>query len=215
MKLINKLLHFLRKRENRSFVLGFLTIFILAAVFLYYQKSKSRVLIENSQVSAPIISLSSPTAGKLNEITVTEGKTVKKGDTLAIVGANTIHSDIDGLVIFTNKSVGGDVNPQSFIVQLVNPSDMRVDGTIDENKGLNLLKVGQVASFTVDALPGKTYWGYLDEIAPTAKQTQIAFSISSERPTQQFEIFVRFDARSYPDIKNGMSAKITVYTQTP
>jgi multidrug resistance efflux pump len=79
---------------------------------------------------------------------------------------------------------------------------------------LDQIKVGQVVSFTIDAFPGKTYWGYVDEVAPTAKTSQLSFSISSERPTQQFIVYARFNSAKYPEIKNGMSAKMTVYTKT-
>jgi multidrug efflux pump subunit AcrA (membrane-fusion protein) len=98
---------------------------------------------------------------------------------------------------------------------MINFADMRVAGTIDENKGLDKVKIGQTVSFTVDALPGTTFWGYVDEISPTAKQTQLQFSVSSERPTQQFLVYARFNSYAYPQIKNGMSAKMTVYTNTP
>jgi multidrug resistance efflux pump len=91
---------------------------------------------------------------------------------------------------------------------------MRVAGTIDENKGLDKIHVGQVASFTVDAYPGKKFWGYVDEISQTANQTQASFSISSTRPTQQFTVYVRFNANDYPELKNGMSAKMVVFTNT-
>jgi len=41
---------------------------------------------------------------------------------------------------------------------MINFADMRVAGTIDENKGLDKIKIGQIVSFTVDALPSMTFW---------------------------------------------------------
>jgi hypothetical protein len=41
-----------------------------------------------------------------------------------------------------------------------------------------------------------------------------SFSTSSERATQQFSVYAKFDATAYPAIKNGMSAKMVVYTKT-
>jgi multidrug resistance efflux pump len=149
------------------------------------------------------------------DIKVYEGEKVKKGDALAVVGTTSLNAFQDGLVISTNNAIGSIANSQTPVVQMINFADMRIAGTIDENKGLDKLKIGQSVSFTVDAIPGQTFWGYIDEISPTAKQTQLQFSISSERPTQQFIIYARFNAFSYPQIKNGMSAKMTVYTNTP
>lgn len=181
---------------------------------LYYEMTKARVFIDDSLVSAPVTTIAPTSTGTLTELDVYEGQHIKKGDPIAVVGSQTIHADTDGLVIQAMNQLGGSLTPQSTITQIINPSDMRIAGTIDENKGLDQIHVGQVVSFTVDALPGKTFWGYVDEISPTAKQTQLSFSISSERPTQQFVVYARFDANKYPEIKNGMSAKMVVYTNT-
>ncbi len=193
---------------------GVLIFIVVLAGAIFVLKTQGRVNIENSLVSAPITTLSPTTPGKIKSIEVAEGQKVKKGDALAEVGTEIIRALADGVVILTNKQVGALVSPQTPVIQVINTNDMRIDGTIDENKGLNQIKVGQVVSFTVDALPGQTFWGYVDEISQSAKQTQISFSISSERPTQQFDVFARFNANTYPQIKNGMSAKMIVYTNT-
>jgi hypothetical protein len=50
-------------------------------------------------------------------------------------------------------------------------------------------------------------------VAPTSEQSDVVFNISDQRPTSQFAIYVRFDTTQYPQLKNGMSAKIWVYKQ--
>jgi multidrug resistance efflux pump len=188
---------------------------LLIGGYIGFQLLKDRVNIEDSLVQAPIVIISPEIPGKIMDIKVYEGEKVKKGDALAVVGTTSLNAFQDGLVISTNNAIGSIANSQTPVVQMINFADMRIAGTIDENKGLDKLKIGQSVSFTVDAIPGQTFWGYIDEISPTAKQTQLQFSISSERPTQQFIIYARFNAFSYPQIKNGMSAKMTVYTNTP
>ena len=195
-------------------------IIVVAAIaiiggFVFYEKLRDRVGVENSLIQAPIINISSQTPGTLVDLRVYEGEKVKKGDILAVVGTQSLNAYQDGIIVSTTKSIGGVASAQAPVVQMINLSDMRVAGTIDENKGLNKIKIGQPVSFTVDAMPGQIFWGYVDEISPMAKQTQLQFSISSERPTQQFVIYAKFDAYKYPQIKNGMSAKMTVYTNTP
>lgn len=192
------------------------TIVIVLGIsgFYFYQLRTGRIFIDNSLVQAPIVSIASATPGKLTELDVYEGEKIKKGDSLAVVGGQTLYADTNALVVMTNNQLGGLMSLSVPVVQLINTTEMRIAGTIDENKGLSDIRVGQVVSFTIDALPGKTFWGYVDEISPTAKQTQLAFSISSERPTQQFVVYARFDSNKYPEIKNGMSAKMTVYTKT-
>jgi multidrug resistance efflux pump len=203
----------IKQSKKIQAILGAILIVIIIASGIFYIKTNGRVEIETSLINAPLISINSTTTGIVKKIYVTEGQTVKKGDTLAIVGSETVYANTNGVIVKVNNQIGGTVNPQVTLIQMVNPTDMRVDGTIDENKGLNDIKVGQVVSFTIDALPGQTFWGYVDEVAPTAKQTQAAFSISSERPTQQFDVYARFDSATYNAIKNGMSAKMTIFTK--
>jgi len=191
-----------------------LVIILLIGSYVLYKELMGKVFIDDSLIQAPVITISPSTSGTVQEMDVTEGQTVQKGDTLAIVGSQILRAQTDGLIITAPDVTGSSVNPQTQLIQMIQPVDLRVAGTIDENKGLNQIKVGQVASFTVDAFPGQTFWGYVDEIAPTAKTAQLSFSISSERPTQQFVIYANFDAAKYPQIRNGMSAKMTVYTQT-
>jgi len=195
-------------------ILIIIVVVLSMSGYLYYEKTKNRVFIDDSLVSTPIITITPSTPGQLLETDLYEGEQIKKGDPIAVVGSQTIYSNTDGLVIMANNQTGSSVNVQTPVAQIIDPSNMRIAGTIDENKGLDQIHIGQVASFTVDALPGKTFWGYVDEISPSAKQTQLSFSISSERPTQQFVVYARFDANKYPEIKNGMSAKMTIYTKT-
>jgi len=191
-----------------------LTIVIVVVLYLFYQMYVGRVFIDNSLVDAPLVTISPNISGTLTGLDVYEGEYVKRGDSLAVVGGQTLYTDSDGLIVMADNQIGSSVTPATPIVEMVNPSDMRIAGTIDENKGLDEIKVGQVVSFTVDALPNQTFWGYVDEVSPTAKQTQIAFNISDERPTQQFVVYAKFNASAYPAIKNGMSAKMTVFTKT-
>lgn len=189
-------------------------IILLIVGFFYVEKTHGRVSIEDSLVQAPISTISPSSSGTLTELDVYEGQQVKKGDKLAIVAGQTLYASTNGTIISAPNQVGSTVGATTQLIQVINPNDMRIAGTIDENKGLSDIRVGQVASFTVDALPGQIFWGYVDEISPSAKTTALSFSISSERPTQQFIVYVRYDANKYPAIKNGMSAKLTVYTDT-
>lgn len=197
----------------RILIIIFIALIAVAGV-IFYQIREGRIYIDNSLIQAPITSVAPLAPGKLTAMNVYEGEKIKKGDSLAVVAGQTLYADSNGVVVMANTQIGSLVSASSPVVQLVNIDDERVAGTIDENKGLSDIQVGQVVSFSVDAFPGKTYWGYVDEVSPTAKQTQIAFSISSERPTQQFVVYAKFDANAYPEIKNGMSAKLTVYTNT-
>ncbi len=198
----------------RILLFGLLAILIIGG-FIGYQLLSNRVSIEDSLIQAPITSISPTTAGKIMAINVHDGEMVTKGQALATVGTSTLNAYQDGIIVSTDNEIGSIATAQTPVVEMINLTNMQVAGTIDENKGLNEIKVGQAVSFTVDALPGQIFWGYVDEISPTAKTTALQFTVSSERPTQQFVVYANFDAYKYPQILNGMSAKMTVYTKTP
>lgn len=205
------------KIKNPKVLRFFVTIIVLAlfvAGYMYYQLTQGRVFIDNSLVTGPVSTIAPLSAGTLQELDVYEGQHITKGQPLAVVSGQTLYSNEDALVIQATNQIGSIVSTLNPIGQLIDTNNMRIAGTIDENKGLDQIKVGQVVSFTVDALPEKTFWGYVDEISPSAKQSALSFSISSERPTQQFVVYARYDGTKYPEIKNGMSAKMTVFTNT-
>lgn len=203
--------------KNKSFMRIFSVVFVVVlfvAAYIFYQLMTGRIFIDNSLIQAPLITISPSLPGKVQEIDVKEGQSVESGDTLAVVGSETLRADTNGLIVSAPDLTGSTVNQATQLLEMINPINLRVSGTLDENKGLNNIKVGQVVAFTVDAMPGKTFWGYVDEISPSANTPAFTFSSSTERPTQQFTIYAKFNSSLYPAIKNGMSAKMVVYTKT-
>ena len=211
---MKKVAEFFKNKTNRNIIFATVLVMAVAVSYVMYDTFTGRVFIDNSLIEAPIITVSPTANGKVSEMDVKEGQMVTPGDALAVVGSETIRADTDGLVISAPDLTGSSVGPQTQLIQMIRPVNLRVAGTIDEDKGLSAIRVGQVASFTVDAIPGKTFWGYIDEISPSANSQVFSFSTSTERKTQQFTVYAKFNTAAYPMIKNGMSAKMTVYTKT-
>ena len=211
---MKKSLALFKNRKLMALIGGILVLILAVVLYIVFQKTTGRVNIDNSLIQTPVIVVSPSATGKVQEIDVKEGQNVQKGDTLAIVGSETLRADTDGLIISASDLTGSTVNSATQLIEMVRAVNFRVVVTIDENKGLNEIKVGQVVSFTVDALPGKKFWGYVDEISPSAVTSAFSFSTSSERATQHFNVYAKFDATAYPEIKNGMSSKMVIYTKT-
>jgi multidrug resistance efflux pump len=191
----------------------FVVIFGTLAGFLFWQSQKNTVFIENSDLEAPIINLTPSLPGVLNALYVKEGDAVKANSQIALVGSQIISTKVDGIVSNAPLLLGSYFSPGQTVVSIVNVGEMKAVGQIDETKGLSSLKVGQQATFSVDAFPGKTYNGIVDQISSVSQDNGIIFSISDTRPVKKFEVKVRFNVDSYPELKSGMSAKITVYTK--
>ena len=201
------------KKPWMQSLIAIVVIFGALIGFLYWQSKSGTVLIEDSLLKAPMVQLSPTSAGTLNALYVKPGDTVAAGAEIALVGTNVVSTKEAGIISDTPEALGGYYTPGQRVATLVVNGDMEVVGTIDETKGLDALAVGQRATFTVDAFKGKTYSGVVDEIAPSAVADSVIFSISDTRATQQFDVKVRFDESQYPELKSGMSAKITVHTK--
>ncbi len=191
--------------------IGIAIIILALGGFLFWQSSNGTIFIENSYVNAPIINLSGNTAGTLNALYVSEDEVIAADTPVALVGTNTVTSKQNGVITHIENSIGAFFAPGQAVVSMIHPEDMRVVGTIDETKGLDQIKAGQNATFTVDAFGSKTYVGTVESVSETSDDTGVVFSISDKRPTKKFDVKIKFDVTKYPELKNGMSAKITVY----
>ena len=96
---------------------------------------------------------------------------------------------------------------------MIDPTQLRVVGQVQENEGLSKIQVGDPVTFTVDAFGSQTFSGVVDEVSPTSEESQIVFNISDQREEQNFDVKARFDTTAYPQLKNGMSARMWIYTQ--
>lgn len=201
------------KRPWMHSLIAFVVIFGALATFLFWQNERGAVFIENSYLDAPIINLSPSLPGTLNALYVKEGGIVEANSPVALVGSQIIFTEGGGIVASAPSVLGSYFSPGQTIVSIVDDKEMKVVGQIEETKGLSSIKTGQRVVFTVDAFPGINYEGVVDQISPVSSDNGVVFSISDKRPVKKFNVKVRFNVSLYPELKSGMSAKITVYTK--
>ena len=194
-------------------LIAVVVIFGCLALFLFWQAERNTVFIENSDLEAPVVNLSPTSPGVLNVLYVKEGDRLFANSQVALIGSQIIWTKNSGIVSYAPAVLGAYFSPGQIVASIINDQEMKVVGQVEETKGLADIKVGQRASFTVDAFPGKKYEGIVSEISPTSNETGVAFSISDKRPVKKFDIKVKFNVSNYSELKNGMSAKITVYTK--
>ena len=202
-----------KNTRNKIIAVIAVVVIILAAVggLIYWSIVSSRVYVENSSISASVINLSATTGGTLQEVFVNVGDTVQNSAPIARVGNELIKAKSDGQVLSIDTNIGDNFAPGQTVATMINPNDLRVVGQVQEDKGLKDIKIGQEAIFTVDAFGSKEYSGIVDQINPTSNSGDIVFNISNTRQESNFDVKVRFDASQYPELKNGMSAKLWIY----
>jgi multidrug resistance efflux pump len=204
----------LKTIRNDARLLGLAVIAVAAATIagvLYWRVAGSRLYVDKAQIVAPVIALSPKKAGTLDEVYVGEGDTVAANQPVARVGGELIKAKVAGQVVSAPLGAGAAVNPSTAVVSMIARDDLRVVVRVDEDKGLDGVRVGQVASFTVDAFGSRTFSGTVDEISPTSRDGGVVFNISDKRETRQFDVKIRFDASGHPEIRNGMSARVWIY----
>lgn len=191
---------------------GIIILVLILAGFMVWRVTAGKIKTDNASIDAPIINLSPSTLGSLDSIYVNVGDNIAANTQVAKVGNEIISSKVNGIVVSVNHQEGQIFTPGQPVVSMINIDEERVVAKIDENKGLENIKIGQPVIFTVDTFGSKNYEGIIDEISPISDESGIVFSISDKRATKRFDVKIRFDTKKYPELKVGMSAKITIFT---
>ncbi len=96
-------------------------------------------------------------------------------------------SPIAGLVLRKNMEVGETASPGASILTLMDPSDVWLRAYVSETE-VARLKIGQPASISVDAFPGRRFEGAISEIASEAEFTPKNVQTKKERVNLVFRI---------------------------
>lgn len=206
-----KLPSFLQDKYLLAWLIIVLLTIIVCGLIIYIYIFNNRIKIEKATINGEVINLSATMSGTLNEVFVNIGDQVLADTIVAKVGNELIKTKVDGEIIDVKKNIGTLYSSGQPVVSLVSNGSLKVVGSLAEDKGLADVRVGQIAMFTVDAFGGKKYYGVVDEISPTAKESGVVFNISDKRETKEFNIKIRFNNTLYNELKNGMSAKIWIY----
>ncbi|MFA6225649.1 MAG: efflux RND transporter periplasmic adaptor subunit [Methanoregula sp.] len=201
-----------RRRGNPWLLGGLLVLLILIAIagLLYWNDVQSEIYIENSQITAPVISISPSTSGVIDLLYVSVGDHVRRNQVLAKVGDEVLSAKTDGVITGIEDTQGQRVTAMDPVISMIDTQKLRVIGRVQEDKGLKDLYPGQHVMFTVDAFPSSQYQGVVETVAPASRVGDIVFSISDKQQEQEFDAGVSYDVTAYPELKNGMSAKMWI-----
>jgi RND family efflux transporter MFP subunit len=96
------------------------------------------------------------------------------------VGNTVITSPISGIVSERPVSAGDVVQPGAHLFTVVDPSSMRLEGSVPAEQ-LSQVRLGAPVTFTVNGYPGRTFAGKVTRVNPTAdpatRQVRIVISI--------------------------------------
>jgi RND family efflux transporter MFP subunit len=96
------------------------------------------------------------------------------------VGNTVITAPMSGIVSERPVSAGDVVQPGALIVTVVDPSSMRLEGSVPADQ-LSQVRIGAPVTFTVNGYPGRSFTGKVIRVNPTAdpstRQVRIVISI--------------------------------------
>jgi multidrug resistance efflux pump len=184
-------------------------IAIAVIVYLVIQASH-HVGIDDAVITAPQVQLAAHGGGPLKQDYASVGDMVKAHHPIIRVGNEVISSDVDGTVISIRQDIGASIAPGTPVATLISRGELRAVGRIKEDKGLSDIHIGQQATVSVDALSGPDLHGIVDEISEEPHQQQLSFSISDKHEAKEYDVKVHFEGPPNPDLRQGMSASITV-----
>jgi multidrug resistance efflux pump len=190
-------------------LLGLAAIAAIGGTF-YWLSQQKYVYTDKATIQAPLIKLAPHAPGELKKVLIDQGDMLTANQTVARVGDEMLLTQVPGLAVIVQKDLGTIYQPGSPVVTMIQPAELRVVAQIEEDKGLQYIHVGQDVTFKVDAFGGKIYNGTVESVSQTSRSGDVVFNISDSRQEQQFDVKIQYDVNTYPELQNGMSARVWI-----
>jgi RND family efflux transporter MFP subunit len=117
---------------------------------------------------------------------------------------------MSGIVSERPISSGDVVQPGAAMFTVVDPSSMRLEGSVP-SESLNQVKIGAPVSFTVNGYPGRTFTGRVTRVNPTAdpatRQVRVFISIPNAEGRLVGGLFA--NGRLAADSRTGLVVPVT------
>ncbi len=197
-------------RGRIAAILGMLTVIGIVAGMAYWFAQQKYIYTDKASVTAPLIKLAPHAPGELKKVYVEQGDTIAANRAVARVGDEMLMSVVRGTVIDVKKDLGAIYTPGSAVVTMVDPRELRVMAQIEEDKGLKDIHEGQRVLFTIDAFGSRQYEGIVEAVSQTNRLGDVVFNISDKREEQEFDVKISYDRNEYPELQNGMSARVWI-----
>ena len=156
-----------KKGGKKNIILIITALIIMIGVgcwYAYYYISSQYFSTDNAKVSGGIYTVTPPMPGKLVKFTAGVGDAVKADEIIGRVeGGTYIKSPVNGEVIQSDATLNQMVGQSTVVAVIADTSDLYIQANIEETD-VNKIKVGQTATVTLDAYPGKKFSAHVSEV---------------------------------------------------
>lgn len=214
------------KRSTKIALAVIVILAVLAAIAFtvsYFLNASRFVSTDNAQVDGTQIPIVAPASGTLVGWNVTVGTVLRKDQVVGRVelqGAYVqpqlpIRAPADATVATTSTAEGAYLTAGSQLAIAYDPSDVYVTARVDETD-IDQVQVGRPVDFTVDAYPGRTFRGYVDQIQGGAAAVFSPFPQSNsggnfQKVTQVIPVRVGITDMQGVDLIPGMNVTVDIH----
>lgn len=185
------------------------TVFAVNTTLAVRGQIRDYLTFSGDIVSSSTVDAYSDVAGKVTKLYVSEGQRVRKDDPIAEVDPSKpgmtfnpgiVKAPISGTVVALPAEVGMTISPAVPVARLAGAGSLEVRTYVAE-RFISKMKVGLPVELTLDAYPGRTFYGRVRELSPT---------VDPLSRTMEVRISVQNDDSA---LKAGMFAKVKIITE--
>lgn len=164
----------MKKKQNIIFAIIGIAIMIGVGVWYYfYWQGNNYFTTENSKVTAELRTVMPLSSGRVVKLNISEGSMVKENEVIGrLQNGSYLRSPINGQVVKSNIILNQMVSPSLVAAVIADTSNIYVGANVEETDIIKI-KEGQEVTVKLDAYPGKSFKGHVEEIN---KVTQAALS---------------------------------------
>ncbi len=214
------------KRSTKIALIVIVTLAVLAAAAFainYFINSSKVVSTDNAQVDGTQIPIVAPVSGTLIGWRGTTGSVLQREQLVGRVqvqGAYVqpqlpIRAPAAGTIANSDTTEGAYVTAGAQLAIAYDPSNVYVTARVDETD-IDDVQVGRAVDFTVDAYPGRTFHGSVEEIQGGAAAVFSPFPQSNsggnfQKVTQVIPVRVTIDDMQGVDLIPGMNVTVDIH----
>ncbi len=202
---------------NKKKLLGVIGIIVVIGALIvgyFVYQGQNYVSTVDARIESNMVTINSPSLGRLTEWTGLEGKTVKQDEIVGRIEGISITSPIDGKIVKVSVKEGQTLSPGQVTGYVADLENLYVTANIEETK-IGLVKAGQEVTIKVDAFGSEKFKGIVTSVGDATNSVFSMISTNSSnnsytKITQLVPVRIAFKEAISQGFKIGMNAEIKI-----
>jgi len=136
-----------------------------AAIGVFFvSRNMNYFITDNASVTTDLFSITPPMPGVLERFNIAEGMYVEENEVLGWVeNSPAMRSPVDGIVVYSSAVQDQMVSPHEPVAVIADINNIHIRANVEETD-ISRIKVGQLATVTIDVFGNQQFNGYVAEI---------------------------------------------------